>query len=137
MKPPVDTPKIDLDWVRNATEAALTRRQTAKLLGVDERTVTRAIDAGEIPSIRMGRRVLVPRLPLLRKLGVEHDRAPDDPELQEARRRLRAQRFEDRIAEIVAEAPDLTDDVRNRISALLRTGSDDVDRIGGGHRDTA
>jgi excisionase family DNA binding protein len=71
MKPPGDTPKIDLDWLRTATEAALTRRQTAKLLGVDERTVTRAIQDGEIPSIRMGRRVLIPRLPLLRLLGAD------------------------------------------------------------------
>lgn len=68
---PAAIPKIDLVWLRTATEAALTRRQTAKLLGVDERTVTRGIENGEIPSLRIGRRVLVPRLPLLRLLGAD------------------------------------------------------------------
>lgn len=71
MKPPADAPKFDLDWLRNATEAALSRRQTAALLQVDERTVTRGIENGEIPSLRIGRRVLVPRLPLLRLLGAD------------------------------------------------------------------
>lgn len=71
MKPPNEAQKIDLDWLRNATDAALTRRQTAKLLDVDERTVTRAIQDGEIPAIRMGRRVLIPRLPLLKLLGAD------------------------------------------------------------------
>lgn len=66
-----DTTQIDLDWLRNAAAAAITRRQTAQVLGVDERTVTRAINNDELPSLRMGRRVLVPRLPLLRILGVE------------------------------------------------------------------
>lgn len=65
------TPPIDLEWLRAATAAAITRRQTAQVLGVDERTVTRAIEAGEIPSLQVGRRVLVPRLPLLRLLGAQ------------------------------------------------------------------
>ena len=70
-QPETTTPTIDLEWLKRATAAALTRGQVAQVLGVDERTVTRAIDSGQIPSLQIGRRVLVPRLPLLRKLGVE------------------------------------------------------------------
>jgi excisionase family DNA binding protein len=66
-----DSPPCDLDWLRNTNAAALTRNQTAQILGVDSRTVTRAIESGELPSLQMGRRVLIPRLPLLRLLGVE------------------------------------------------------------------
>lgn len=77
--PTHETTQIDLDWLRNATAAAITRRQTAQVLGVDERTVTRAINNDELPSLRMGRRVLIPRLPLLRLLGadVQATEAPD------------------------------------------------------------
>jgi excisionase family DNA binding protein len=67
----LDTTKIDLDWLRNSTAAAISRRQTAQVLDVDERTVTRAIECGELPSLQIGRRVLIPRVPLLRLLGVE------------------------------------------------------------------
>ena len=62
---------IDLEWLRRSTAAALTRRQVSQVLGIDERTVTRAIKSGELPSLAVGRRVLIPRLPLLRLLGVE------------------------------------------------------------------
>jgi excisionase family DNA binding protein len=64
-------PKIDLDWLKTSTAAAITRRQTAQVLEVDERTVTHAIKKGEIPALSVGRRVLIPRLPLLRLLGVQ------------------------------------------------------------------
>jgi len=62
---------VDLEWLRRSPLAAITRSQTAQVLGVDERTVTRAIQHDELPSLQVGRRVLVPRLPLLRLLGVE------------------------------------------------------------------
>lgn len=65
-----DTIKVDLEWLRNSTAAAISRRQAAQVLGIDERTITRAVDKGELPSIQAGRRVLIPRLPLLRLLGV-------------------------------------------------------------------
>ena len=44
--------------------------QAASVFGVDVRTVTRAIENGELPAVRLGRRVLIPRLPLLAALGV-------------------------------------------------------------------
>jgi len=65
------TPPIDLDWLKRTTTAAITRPQAAQVLGVDERTVTRAIDSGQIPSLHIGRRVLIPRLPLLKLLGAD------------------------------------------------------------------
>lgn len=68
---PAAIPKIDLEWLRTTTCAAITRRQTAQVMNVDERTVTRGIENGELPSLRIGRRVLVPRLPLLRLLGAD------------------------------------------------------------------
>jgi excisionase family DNA binding protein len=38
------------------------------------RTVSRAIGNGELPALRLGRRVLIPRVPLLAVLGVTvHD----------------------------------------------------------------
>jgi hypothetical protein len=52
------------------------------------------------------------------------ERPPNDPELIEARRNLAAVNLEERIARAIAAAPPLTDDQRNRISALLRTGGD-------------
>jgi hypothetical protein len=39
------------------------------------RTVTRAIENGELPALRLGRRVLIPRLPLLAAVGVTVDTA--------------------------------------------------------------
>jgi hypothetical protein len=45
--------------------------------------VTRAIENGELPALRLGRRVLIPRLPLLAALGVMVDDAAT--EVQDAR----------------------------------------------------
>ncbi|YCN53431.1 helix-turn-helix domain-containing protein [Rhodococcus erythropolis] len=59
---------IDLDWLKKSTTAALTRTQVAEVFGIDKRTVTRGIDEGTIPAIKVGRRVLIPREPLLAML---------------------------------------------------------------------
>jgi|GEM_PF-5452823 len=64
----------DLDWLRSTKLAAATRNQTAQVLGVDPRTVTRGINNGEIPSVKIGGRVLVPTAALRRLLGVEERR---------------------------------------------------------------
>lgn len=55
----------DLTWLRASSSATVTRADAAAVLGIDQRTVTRAIEDGQLPSLRVGRRVLVPRLPLL------------------------------------------------------------------------
>jgi len=67
---------MNLDEARTSTAAALTVTQVAALLEVDVRTVSRACEDGQLPSLRIGRRLLIPRLPLLSLLGA----APDDSE---------------------------------------------------------
>jgi excisionase family DNA binding protein len=55
----------------------LTARETALLLGMSERAIRARIAEGVLPSIRLGRRVLVPTPMLLRMLGEEGDRVED------------------------------------------------------------
>lgn len=54
--------------------------------------------------------------------SLSRSRTPDDPELLEARRTLRAMRLEDHVREVVAQAPPLTPEQRDKIAALLRGG---------------
>ncbi len=54
--------------------AVVTVAPAAAVFGVDVRAVTRAIENGELPALRLGR-VLIPRLPLLAALGVSVDDA--------------------------------------------------------------
>lgn len=60
---------------------ALNISETAWVLGVDRRGVGRAVAAGELPSLRVGARVLVPVAALRQLLGLgpnppPHDEAP-------------------------------------------------------------
>ncbi|WP_250851256.1 helix-turn-helix domain-containing protein [Rhodococcoides kroppenstedtii] len=55
--------------LRQSDAAALTATEVAKLFGVDQRTVSAAIANGTLPSVRIGRRVFVPREPLLAMLS--------------------------------------------------------------------
>lgn len=54
--------------------------------------------------------------------SLTRSRTADDPELIEARRNLRAASLESHIARILAEAPPLTADQRQRIAGLLTAG---------------
>ena len=49
----------------------LTVEQTAKLLGISRGLAFTAVRNGDIPSIRIGRRILVPRDRLRQKLGLD------------------------------------------------------------------
>ncbi len=62
--------RMTLAQARKSENAALTRAEVSEILDVDPRTVTRAIEAGEIPYIRLGRRVLVPREPFIALMTV-------------------------------------------------------------------
>ena len=64
---------MNLEDLRTSRSAVVTVAQAASVFGVDVRTVTRAIQNGELPALRLGRRVLIPRLPLLACLGVTTD----------------------------------------------------------------
>jgi len=57
-----------------------------------------------------------------RVASLSRSRKSDDPELIEARRNMRAERLAEHVARVVAEAPPLTDEQRERIAALLRAG---------------
>jgi hypothetical protein len=52
--------------------------------------------------------------------ALSRDRQPDDPELVDARRALAALRLEEHVARVVASAPPLTPEQRDRIAAILR-----------------
>lgn len=55
--------------------------------------------------------------------GLSRDRSPDDPELLDARRNLRATMLRDHVQKVLAEAPPLTQEQRDRVAALLRGGA--------------
>lgn len=52
---------LTLEKVRAMRTPTITRLHAAEVLGVDPRTVTAGIEAGNIPAIRLGRRVVIPR----------------------------------------------------------------------------
>jgi excisionase family DNA binding protein len=53
------------------TPLTLNVREAAELIGTSEAFVRRAVSEGVILSIRVGRLVRIPRVPLLRQLGAE------------------------------------------------------------------
>lgn len=55
-----------------------------------------------------------------RVASLSRSRTPDDPELLEARRNLRAERLAEHVERVVSEAPPLTDAQLARITAILR-----------------
>jgi hypothetical protein len=57
-----------------------------------------------------------------RVASLSRSRTPDDPELVAARRNLAALAIEDYVLKVVAEAPPLTAEQRDRIAAILRGG---------------
>lgn len=69
MGAPSPTPTLSIEDIKNMTTVAITRTQGAQAMGVDQRTVTTAIENGSIPSVKLGRRVLIPRLPFLALFG--------------------------------------------------------------------
>ncbi|WP_228479914.1 excisionase family DNA-binding protein [Microbacterium abyssi] len=53
------------------TSLALTMKDAAKLVGVDYRTIKLGIESGTIPTVQLGSRRMIPRVPLLRAFGVD------------------------------------------------------------------
>ena len=56
---------MNLADLRTCQNAALTVTAVAGLLHLDERTVRRACEDGDLPRLKVGRRLLIPREPLL------------------------------------------------------------------------
>lgn len=52
---------LDIDDLRGRRSLVITRQEAAEALGVDPRTVTVGIEDGTIPSVKLGRRVVIPR----------------------------------------------------------------------------
>jgi hypothetical protein len=61
-----------------------------------------------------------------RVASLTRSRKPDDPDLVDARRKLRAERLAAQITKAVDAAPPLTAEQRDRLALLLRGGSDAV-----------
>lgn len=55
-----------------------------------------------------------------RVASLSRSRTANDPDLLNARRNLRTERLAEHIARVVAEAPPLTPDQRDRLATLLR-----------------
>lgn len=55
--------------------------------------------------------------------ALSRSRAADDPDLINARHNLRVAKLADHIATVVAEAPPLTAEQRDRLAVLLRGGA--------------
>lgn len=60
---------MNFDELRASRSAVVTVADAASVLGIDARTVSRAVQNSELPALRVGRRLLIPRLPLLACLG--------------------------------------------------------------------
>ena len=48
-------------------------REAARMLGLSKNSVLAAVNRSELPAIRVGRRILIARLPLERQLGARDD----------------------------------------------------------------
>lgn len=60
------TATVTIEMLREARSLVITRTEAARALGVDPRTVTAGIENGTLPSVKLGRRVVIPREKFLR-----------------------------------------------------------------------
>lgn len=73
---------MDLLDLKRSTAATISRSDAASLLGVDPRTITEGIKAGQIPSVHVSRRVAIPREPLLTMLTQQFVPLPVAPSFE-------------------------------------------------------
>ncbi len=52
---------LGMEDLRARHSLVITRQEAADALGVDPRTITTSINDGTIPSVKLGRRVVIPR----------------------------------------------------------------------------
>ena len=52
---------LDMEDLRRRRSLVITRKEAAEALGVDPRTITTSINEGTIPSVKLGRRIVIPR----------------------------------------------------------------------------
>jgi excisionase family DNA binding protein len=65
---------MDTDDIQPLT---VTVEQAAKLLGIGRSTAYELVQAGDIPSLRLGRRIVVPSAYIARVAGLTHSTSPD------------------------------------------------------------
>lgn len=58
------------DDLRASDRIALTPTEVARLLGVDRRTISRAIEDGDLPGVRIGRKLFISRVAFIKKFDV-------------------------------------------------------------------
>jgi len=56
--------------LRASDRIALTPTEVARLLGVDRRTISRAIEDGDLPGVRIGRKLFISRVAFMKKFDV-------------------------------------------------------------------
>lgn len=70
MNPENKRPMIcTLEEARSSDVAALRIAEVARITETDVRTVSGAVKRGEVPSVRIGKLILIPRLPFLAMFG--------------------------------------------------------------------
>ena len=62
------------------TRVVLTAQEVAELLDVSSSHVYESIRRGDLPSHRMGRRIVIPARPIVRILGLDETATPSDGE---------------------------------------------------------
>ncbi|MCH6470397.1 helix-turn-helix domain-containing protein [Sinomonas terrae] len=70
---------LGIDDLRARRSLVISRKEAAEALGVDPRTITVGIQDGTIPSVKLGRRIVIPREKFL-SLFESADGAPRDHE---------------------------------------------------------
>ncbi len=62
-------PTLSIADIQSMDTVAITVTQGARAMGMDRRTVSAGIEEGTIPCVRVGRRLMIPRLPFLALFG--------------------------------------------------------------------
>ena len=57
--------------------AVLTVEEAAQMLRISRQSAYQAVHNGELPTVKIGRRMLVPRIALERMLGITEDERPE------------------------------------------------------------
>jgi len=74
---------MSVDWQLDGLPDVLTPTEAAQVLRLGRGSVYEAIRRGDVPSVRIGRRLLVPKAGLLRllgsKAGAAGERTPGEP----------------------------------------------------------
>lgn len=63
---------LGIETLRESRSLVISRTEAAAALGVDPRTVTAGIENGTIPSVKLGRRVVIPREKFLKLFDPEN-----------------------------------------------------------------